>query len=186
MALLRSAVLYTALTLIANAAAAQGIDRAALDALRQGDMEKLALADTPTAVPDTVFFAPDGTERRLTEWKGKVTVVNFWATWCAPCRKEMPSLDRLQAALGGDAFDVVTIATGRNSPAGIDRFFSETGLTALPRFTDPGQDLARAMAVMGLPVTVVIDREGREVGRLLGGAEWDAPEAVALLSALKG
>jgi thiol-disulfide isomerase/thioredoxin len=137
-------------------------------------------------LPDLTLSILDGDSIRLADLKGQIVFLNFWATWCAPCRKEMPSLDRLQAALGGDAFDVVTIATGRNSPAGIDRFFSETGLTALPRFTDPGQDLARAMAVMGLPVTVVIDREGREVGRLLGGAEWDAPEAVALLSALKG
>jgi thiol-disulfide isomerase/thioredoxin len=184
MAFLRSAVLYTALTLTANAGLAQGVDAASLDALRTGDMEKLVLATDPPPVPAISFVAPDGSEHSLADWKGKVTVVNFWATWCAPCREEMPSLDRLQAQLGGDGFEVVTIATGRNPPAAVDRFFAETNVQNLPRFADPKQELARAMGVLGLPVTVILDKEGNEVGRVLGGAKWDGPDAVALLTAL--
>ncbi|MFN0114597.1 MAG: TlpA family protein disulfide reductase [Paracoccaceae bacterium] len=196
MAFLRSAVLYTALILGANlclslsaalsSARAEGVDRAALDALRLGDMAKLVLAETPAAVPDIPFLGPDGAEHRLADWQGKVVLVNFWATWCAPCREEMPSLARLQAALGGERFAVLTIATGRNPPAAIDRFFEETGVTDLPRYADPKMELARGMGVLGLPVTVLIGPDGAEIGRLIGGAAWDRPEAVALLRAAMG
>lgn len=93
-------------------------------------------------------------------------------------------LSSLQRDFGGDRFAVVTVATGRNSPQGIERFLAEIGVDNLPRFVDPRHDLARPMAVLGLPVTVIIDPEGREVARLMGEAEWDGPEARALLSAL--
>jgi thiol-disulfide isomerase/thioredoxin len=185
MAFLRSAVLYTALTLTANAALAAP-DHATLDGLRKGDMEKLVLTDAPAPLPDVAFHGPDGAEHRLADWKGQVVVVNFWATWCAPCREEMPALDRLQAALGDDRFAVITIATGRNAPAAIDRFFEETGVQHLPRYNDPRQELARQMGVLGLPVTVLIDADGQEIGRLTGGAAWDGAEALALLRAVKG
>jgi hypothetical protein len=98
----------------------------------------------------------------------------------------MPALDRLQAALGDDRFEVITIATGRNAPAAIDRFFEETGVAHLRRFTDPGQELARRIGILGLPVTVLIGADGQEIGRLTGGAAWDGAEALALLRAVKG
>jgi thiol-disulfide isomerase/thioredoxin len=119
----------------------------------------------------------------LADYAGEPVVLNFWATWCAPCREEMPSLDRLQAEMG-DRLEVVTVATGPNSPAGIRRFFEEEGIANLPMLTDPKQELARGMAVLGLPVTVILDPEGREIARLTGGAEWDTPEAKAMLEAI--
>jgi thiol-disulfide isomerase/thioredoxin len=111
-------------------------------------------------------------------------VLNFWATWCAPCRKEMPALDALQAALGDRGLEVVAIATGRNAPAAITRFFDETGVANLHPYTDPGMELARDMAVFGLPVTVILDREGREIARLTGEADWNGPAARAVLEGL--
>lgn len=181
---LRLAILYTALCLAANAAIAA--DVATLEALREGDMRKLRFHETATEVPATVFTDPDGGEHRLSDWRGRHVLLNFWATWCAPCRKEMPMLDALQSEFGGDAFEVVTVATGRNSVPGIRRFFEETGVENLPILLDPKQELAREMAVLGLPITVLIDPEGREIARLIGDAEWDSDSAKAIIASLLG
>lgn len=178
--MLRSGVLYTALVLGANAALAGPVD---WDAVRAGGLEKLAPVEA-VAAPDTVFLDESGVEKRLSDWKGKVVLLNFWATWCAPCREEMPSLDRLEADLGGDDFAVVTVATGRNPLPGIKKFFEEEEIENLPILTDARQELARAMGVRGLPVTVLLDREGREVARLIGDAEWDTDAAKSLISQL--
>ncbi|WP_212524936.1 TlpA disulfide reductase family protein [Actibacterium sp. MT2.3-13A] len=177
----RSAVLYTALALGANAAMA---DTAALEALRDGDMKKLVLHEAAKPLPDIGLVDAEGGARSLSEYRGKVVVLNFWATWCAPCRQEMPSLDRLEAELGGDDFAVVTVATGRNSVTAIRKFFDETGITRLPVLRDPNQALAREMAILGLPITVILDREGNEIARLRGDAQWDSDSAKAILRAL--
>lgn len=177
--MLRLFVLYTALSLCANAATA-----ADLAALKAGDMAKLVVYEEPLAVPELPFTDESGAEHSLKDFRGKAVLVNFWATWCAPCRKEMPALDALQGAMGGARFAVVTIATGRNPQAQIQRFFAEAGVTRLPRYQDERQQLARAMGVMGLPVSVLIDREGREVARLIGDADWNAPEARKVIAAL--
>ncbi|WP_282601999.1 TlpA disulfide reductase family protein [Paracoccus sp. PARArs4] len=178
--MLRSVLLYTALLLGANAAYAEPDWQAA----KEGGLPKLVVADDAPPVGDTVFTDPDGGEHRLGDWKGKIVLVNFWATWCAPCREEMPALDNLQKELGGDDFEVVTIATGRNAPARIDDFFDEVGVTDLPVLLDPRQQLARKMGVVGLPVTVLLDRDGNEVARYLGDAEWDSDTAKTLIGQL--
>ena len=180
--MLKPAVLYTALILAANAAAA---DPASLAAEATGDMRKLAFHEAPKDVPEVTLELLDGGAARLSDYGGEPVVLNFWATWCAPCREEMPSLDRLQAEMG-DRLEVITVATGRNAPAGIRRFFEEEGIEHLPMLADPDQELARGMAVLGLPVTVILDAEGREIARLTGGAEWDTPEAKAILEAVVG
>ncbi|MFB2532826.1 TlpA family protein disulfide reductase [Paracoccus sp. p4-l81] len=151
------------------------------ETLLVGEMKRFAFAaDRPLAPVDTAVATADGGSVRLADFKGKPILLNFWATWCAPCRAEMPSLDRLQAELG-DEIKVFTLATGRNAPEAVTRFFDETGVTHLPKYLDPRQDIARAMGVFGLPVTVLLDAEGHEVGRLIGDAEWDTPEAIALI-----
>jgi thiol-disulfide isomerase/thioredoxin len=181
MRLIRFAVLYTALALGANAAAA---DTAALEALRDGDMRKLNFHTEAKAIPEvTLLDAEDGTHT-LAEYHGRHVVLNFWATWCAPCRHEMPSLDRLEAAFGGDGFAVVPVATGRNSVAGIHRFFEEAEIAHLPILRDTRQELAREMGVLGLPVTVILNPEGQEIARLIGDAEWDSDSAKAIVAAL--
>ncbi len=176
----RSAILYAALILSANAGHA---DVATLEAMRDGDMRKLVFS-APKAIPDAVLLDEADAEHTLAEYRGKVVVLNFWATWCAPCREEMPSLGRLQADLGGDGFAVVPVATGRNPVEAIAKFFSEAGVDNLPVRRDPRQQFAREMAVLGLPVTVILNADGQEVARLIGDAEWDSASAKAILAAL--
>jgi thiol-disulfide isomerase/thioredoxin len=177
-------VLYTALMLGANPLLAPAhADVMAAKAVLAGDMRKLAFHDEAKAVPAEVLADLDGAERGLTEWQGKWVVLNFWATWCAPCRKEMPSLDRL-AATAAENVAVVTVATGRNPPAAVKRFFTEIGVENLPVLLDPKSALARQMGVIGLPLTVILNPEGQEVARLIGDAEWDSGDAHAMLDAL--
>ena len=166
---------YAGLVALCNAASAEDVA-----ALREGDMRTLALHEAPLAVPDTPFEGEGGAETRLSDLAGEVTVVNFWATWCAPCREEMPTLAALQAT----GVPVATIAVGRQDPAEIDRFLTEAGGAALPRWRDPQQALARDMGILGLPVTVILDAEGQEVARLVGDADWSSPSAAAILAAL--
>jgi thiol-disulfide isomerase/thioredoxin len=173
------AAVYTALALGANPAWADP----ALAALRNGEMRKLVVHAEPQPAGESVFTARDGHQHRLADWQGKVVVLNFWATWCPPCRAEMPALDALQGAMEADVA-VVTVATGRNQPAAIDRFFAEAAITRLPILLDPKSALAREMGVAGLPVTVLLDREGREVARMIGEADWNSDEARQVLAAL--
>lgn len=173
-----SALVYIALAAAANA-------DPALEALREGTMKKLIFSDAGQVV-DEAFTLESGGEGRLSDYAGKHVVLNFWATWCAPCRKEMPMLDALQKDYGGEDFEVVTIATGRNSPQGMRKFFDEIGIEELPLHTDPRSDLARAMGVLGLPVTVLIDPDGNEIARMRGDAEWDSDSARAIIEAWTG
>ncbi|WP_300516864.1 TlpA disulfide reductase family protein [Aliiroseovarius sp.] len=181
MSFIRSVLLYTALVLGANAAVAESDT---LQALREGSMQKLRFHSTPKPASTAVFTDPEGGEHRLAEYRGQVVVVNFWATWCAPCRKEMPALDALQRELGGEDFQVVTIATGRNKLPAIRAFFDEAGVSALPILLDPRQKLARDMGVLGLPATVLLNREGEEVARMVGDADWNSDSAKAILRSL--
>lgn len=177
------AVLYTALVIGANPALSGAALAQDAASLREGDMKKLALHDTPQPVPaDAVFLDAGDAPVPLAKWQGQWVVLNFWATWCAPCRKEMPSLLRLQQALPEIA--VLPIAAGRNPVEGIERFYEEASVQALPVLRDPKSDFARPMAVMGLPVTVILNPEGQEVARLIGDAEWDSDSAKAVIRAL--
>lgn len=175
-----SAVLYTGLSLGANAAAA---DTAAIEALRTGDMQKLSVID-PVALPDATLTDIDGATHSLGDYRGKIVLLNFWATWCAPCRKEMPALDRLQAAAGGDEFAVVTVATGHSPVSAMRGFFADQGVKNLPLLVDADQSFSRANGVVGLPTTLILDRDGNEIARMVGPAEWDGPDARALVAGL--
>lgn len=157
-----------ALTMCLTAMSAQAFNFAATDA---------------GSVPDIVFMDRDGNERTLQDFQGRVVVLNLWATWCAPCRKEMPSLDRLQAELGGDDLEVVALAVDRGDISKITGFYEELGLTNLTIYHDPTAKAGRTLRAPGLPTTLVIDREGNEIGRVLGDAEWDGDDVITLLKA---
>ncbi|NKB29138.1 MAG: redoxin domain-containing protein [Rhodobacteraceae bacterium] len=181
MRVLKLIALYTALALSANSAAA-GIEEA--EALRSGTMKKLFFHSSGKPVSDATFTDADGAEFTLADWNGKYVVLNFWATWCAPCRKEMPALDALQAELGSDTFAVVTVATGRNPLPAITKFFDENEIGNLPILLDPKTELSRGMAALGLPVTMILNPNGEEIARMQGDAEWNGDSAIALLRAL--
>jgi thiol-disulfide isomerase/thioredoxin len=183
MKFLKSLLLYTALGLGANTAFA--IDALQFNALKTGDMRKLAWAKSDTMVSSVVYFDETGQEIDLSTYRGKTVVLNFWATWCAPCRKEMPSLSKLQDELGDETFEVVTIATMRNSPKSIQSFFEKIGVSNLSRHNDPKGALSRSMGILGLPTTLIISKSGEEIGRLLGDADWASLDAIALMSAIK-
>ena len=147
-------------------------------------MRKLVVHATPVAAPDVAFTDPDGAETagRL---DGRVRLVNFWATWCAPCREEMPALDALARARGGADFAVIADRHRPQQPRRHRRASRRRhDITALPTLLDPKGALAAAMNVPGLPVTVLLDRDGAEVARMLGGADWNGPEAHAVIDAL--
>ncbi len=176
---LLSALLYTAIAAVANAGHADDIA-----ALREGDMRKLIVHSAPVAGSDVPFTAEDGSEMTLAAYEGKYVVLNFWATWCAPCRKEMPMLSAMQAQLGGDTFEVVTIATGRNPRPAMERFFAEIEVDNLPLHTDARQSLARSLGILGLPITLILNPEGQEIARLQGDADWSSDSAYAIIEAL--
>ena len=140
----------------------------------------------PKPVPELAFFDGTGNEVSLADFRGEVVVLNLWATWCAPCRHEMPSLDRLQARFGGNGLEVIALSLDRGDIAKVRDFFEELGISSLALYHDPEGRAGRALGAPGLPTTVVIDRSGQEVGRLLGPAEWDSDEAIAVIEALVG
>jgi thiol-disulfide isomerase/thioredoxin len=177
------AAVYTAALALANPATA---DIAAAQATLEGSMKKLVFHGEPKPAGTSDFTTFEGEPLNLAQWRGKWVVVNFWATWCAPCRKEMPMLDALHDEFGGDSFEVVTIATTRNPPQAMLDFFEEIGVEHLPLHRDPGSTLAREMAVLGLPVTVILNPEGQEIARLTGDADWASDSARAMIRALTG
>lgn len=137
----------------------------------------------PAAKPvaDIVFTDERGNSFSLRDFRGGLVLLNVWATWCGPCRKEMPTLDRLQATLGGERFQVVALSIDRGGVAVVQKFYAETGVRQLALFIDSTGRAASNLGFIGLPGTLLIDPQGREIGRLIGPAEWDSPDMLAFL-----
>jgi thiol-disulfide isomerase/thioredoxin len=135
----------------------------------------------PTAVPPLAFTDADGKALSLDSFKGKFVLLNLWATWCGPCVEEMPSLDRLQAKLGGNDFAVVALATDKQGRALVEPFLAKLGVKNLAMYLDTSGGVNRALKTRGLPTTLLIDRDGKEIGRLEGAASWDSDAAAAFL-----
>lgn len=141
----------------------------------------LVLRDAPAPVPALQFTDEAGGPQTLEMFRGKVVLLNVWATWCLPCRKEMPTLDRLQAVLGGLDFEVVALSIDRGGPEAVKKFYAEAGVQHLGIHVDATSQAGFALASFGLPATLLVDRQGQELGRLVGPAEWDAPAMIAFL-----
>ena len=142
----------------------------------------LVKADRPS-VPDLAFKDSSGSEVNLSKWQGRVVLLNLWATWCAPCRREMPTLNEVQKQLGSKDFEVVALSVDRKGLEASAAFLKETGAASLGLYVDETTTSLNALQALGLPVTLLTDRKGREIGRLLGPAEWNSGEAIALMKA---
>ncbi len=148
------------------------------------DALAVAVLDRPRPLPEIAFADGGGRTLSLADFRGRTVLLNLWATWCVPCRKEMPSLDRLQGRLGGGDFIVVPVSLDRAGVAAVRRFYREVGVENLGIFVDPAGGTPHALGIPGVPTTLLIDREGREVARKMGEAEWDGPEMVGLIRRL--
>lgn len=151
--------------------------------LAKGPLAAFLVKPERVALADLAFQDGDGKAVSLAAWKGRVVLINLWATWCAPCRREMPALAALQAKLGSKDFEVVAISVDRKGVEASAAFLKETGADGLKLYVEPSAKILSDLKAMGLPATVLVDRQGREIGRLLGPAEWDSPEAVKLIEA---
>jgi thiol-disulfide isomerase/thioredoxin len=154
--------------------------------LAHGEVAALTMATTPLKLPDLAFDDADGKPRKLSDWRGRTVLVNLWATWCVPCRREMPALDALQAKLGGPDFEVVAVNIDTRDPDKPKNFLKEANLTRLGYFSDPTakvfQDLKSMGKALGMPTSVLIDRNGCEIANIAGPAEWASDDAVKLIS----
>ncbi len=149
-----------------------------------GPVAGVIVHDQRKDIPPLAFAAADGTPADLGQWKGRVVLLNLWATWCTPCRKEMPDIAALQKQLGGADFEVVALSIDQKGADASAAFLKELGIDNLKVFADPSTKSLGQLQLIGLPGTILIDRQGKEAARLLGPAQWSSPEAVAMIKAL--
>lgn len=155
--------------------------------LAHGEVAALTMATAPLRLPDLAFEDAGGKPKKLSDWRGRTVLVNLWATWCVPCRKEMPALDSLQTKLGGPDFEVVAINIDTRDPEKPKNFLKEANLTRLGYFSDQKakvfQDLKGVGRALGMPTSVLVDRQGCEIATIAGPAEWASDDAVKLIKA---
>lgn len=158
--------------------------------LAQGEVAALTMASQPLRIPDLTFGDASGKSRKLSEFRGRTLLVNLWATWCVPCRREMPALDQLQAKLGGPKFEVVAINIDTRDPEKPKDFLKDGGLTNLSYFHDNSakvfQDLKAAGRALGMPTSMLVDPSGCEIATIAGPAEWASGDAIKLVTAALG
>ena len=152
-------------------------------ALATGTMAAFVVKGERKPVPEVSFLTEKGEATSLSQWKGRVVLVNLWATWCVPCREEMPTLAALQSTMGGSDFEVVAISVDRKGIEGSAKFLNDVSATSLKLYADPSTEALGKFQAVGLPASILIDRQGREIGRLLGPAKWNSDEAQALIKA---
>ncbi|MFZ5739387.1 MAG: thiol:disulfide interchange protein TlpA [Pseudomonadota bacterium] len=158
-----------------------------LKPLVRGEVAAVTMASSPLRLPDLAFTDGAGEPKKLSDFRGRTVLVNLWATWCVPCRKEMPALDDLQAQLGSERFEVVAINIDTRDPAKPRKFLDEEKLTRLNYFADPTakvfQDLKSVGRALGMPTSVLVDGNGCEIGTIAGPAEWNSNDATTLIKA---
>jgi len=143
-----------------------------------------AMHDEPIELPPISFQSGRGEAKTLSSFAGKVVLLNLWATWCGPCRAEMPMLDNLQATLGGSDFEVLPLSIDRGGADKVRDFYRELGLEDLMIYIDPTATAQRRLRVVGIPTTLLVDRNGRELGRLAGPAEWDSTAMITFFKSV--
>ena len=155
--------------------------------LARGEVAALTMATTPLQLPDLAFEDANGQPKKLSDWRGKTVLLNLWATWCVPCRKEMPALEGLQQKLAGPNFEVVAINIDTRDPEKPKTFLKDANLTRLGYFNDRNakvfQDLKSVGRALGMPTSVLVDGQGCEIGTIAGPADWASDDAVKLISA---
>jgi thiol-disulfide isomerase/thioredoxin len=151
--------------------------------LSTGTLTAFVVHPEPKPLSDITFVDAGQTPLSLADWKGRVVLVNLWATWCGPCREEMPELAELQRQLGSEDFEVVAISLDRQGAEIARPFLENVGAEALELYLDPSTHVLAAFRAVGLPASILIDRSGREVGRMFGPADWASPEAIRLIKA---
>jgi thiol-disulfide isomerase/thioredoxin len=155
--------------------------------LVRGEVAALAVAQTPFRVPDLAFKDANGRDLRLADWRGRTVLLNLWATWCVPCRREMAALDALQALLGGADFEVVAVNIDTRDPQKPLAFLKQVHIAHLAHYSDPSarvfEELKTAGKAFGMPTTVIIDASGCEIGNMAGPAEWASDDGVRLIGA---
>ena len=151
--------------------------------LNTGELAAFVVHKTARNVPPITFIDDSKQERTLADWKGKIVLLNLWATWCAPCRKEMPGLDELKARLGGDQFDVVAVSIDRDGFDKAQKFLNKIKIKSLVLHIDETAKAATALKAFGMPTTLLLNRQGKEIGRLTGPAEWNSDDAIRLIKA---
>jgi len=156
---------------------------ASLKPLARGDMAALVVADEPAPAAAISFIDNAGKTRALSDWAGRTVLLNLWATWCTPCKREMPTLDKLQAVLGGEDFEVVAINVDLGGPDKGKDFYGEVGLKNLAYYYDAESKIFRAVNAIGMPTTLLIAEKGCEVARMAGPAEWASEDALWLVQA---
>jgi thiol-disulfide isomerase/thioredoxin len=158
--------------------------------LAHGEVAAVAVATAPLRVPDLAFNDPSGQEHALSDWRGRTVLLNLWATWCVPCRKEMPALDALEAKLGGNDFEVVAVNIDTRDPDKPQAWLKDVGITHLAYYADPSakvfQDLKLIGKAFGMPTTMLVDPAGCELGTIAGPAEWASDDGLKLVSAALG
>jgi thiol-disulfide isomerase/thioredoxin len=144
-------------------------------------MEKFIRLKEPRPAPDIEFTELGGAPAHLSDFRGRIVLVNLWATWCAPCVKEMPSLVKLQQTIGTRDFVVLALSSDRGGARVVEPFLEENELKTLAVFLDAKANATRTLGAKGLPTSILLDRQGREIGRMLGGADWNSSDAIALV-----
>jgi thiol-disulfide isomerase/thioredoxin len=155
--------------------------------LAHGEVAALTMATAPLRLPDLAFEDATGQPKKLSDWRGRTVLVNLWATWCVPCRKEMPALESLQTRLGGPDFEVVAVNIDTRDPDKPKRFLKDANLTRLGFYSDEKakvfQDLKAVGRALGMPTSVLVDGQGCEIATIAGPAEWGSDDAIKLIQA---
>ena len=145
-------------------------------------IENFKLSKKKSLVPEIEFVDRKGAKKTLNDFRGKVILINFWATWCAPCIREMPSLERLHTKLSSTGFSVIALSEDHKGFSRITPFLKKIKIYELPVFHDVGSKIMFSLEAKVLPTTILIDRKGKEIGRFIGPAEWDSQEVVSLIN----